>query len=364
MGLAARNYNFSAGPAAMPEPVLTQIKDELLNWKGTGASVMEVSHRSEVFVQMARDAEQDLRDLLGIPWNYKVLFLQGGGTLQFSQIPMNLMGDSGGCDYIDTGYWSQKAIAAARRYGDVNIAASALQRAYKAIPREQDWIVSTNSSYVHYTSNETIDGLEFQWVPELDNDIPLVGDFSANILSGPLNVSKFGLIYAGAQKNIGPSGMTLVIVREDLLGRAHILCPDILNYQVLAKHDSMFNTPSTFAWYAAGLVFQWLKSLGGLEAMQTRNLRKKRILYDLIDSSDFYVNDVAREDRSSMNVPFRIAEEKLEALFLVGAAERGLLGLKGHRAKGGMRASLYNAVSEDAVLSLSTYMTEFRQRFG
>ncbi|RZO10781.1 3-phosphoserine/phosphohydroxythreonine transaminase [Pseudomonas moorei] len=364
MGLNSRSCNFSAGPSALPEPVLVQIRDELLDWKGTGASVMELSHRSEVFVQMAQQAEQDLRDLLSIPTNYKVLFLQGGGTLQFSQIPMNLMSDSGICDYIETGYWSRKALAAASRYGRVNIAATALLADYKAIPHERDWRVSDRSSYLHYTSNETIDGLEFHWIPDFGDDVPLVGDFSANILSGPLDVSRFGLIYAGAQKNIGPSGMTLVIVREDLLGRAHAFCPDVLNYQVLAEHDSMFNTPSTFAWYAAGLVFQWLKSLGGLQAMHARNERKKRILYDQIDRSDFYVNDVVVSDRSGMNVPFHLNDRKLESSFLAGASERGLLGLKGHRAKGGVRASIYNAVSEQAVQALADYMSEFEKHHG
>src|ERR1700693_3253668 len=306
MRLASRGYNFSAGPSALPEPVLSQIREELMNWQGTGASVMELSHRSDAFLSMARRAEQDLRDLLGIPSHYKVLFLQGGGTLQFSQIPMNLLRERGVCDYIDTGYWSRKALIAATRYGEVNIAATAMKSGYKAIPRESEWHISAAPAYLHYTANETIDGLEFHWIPDVA-DVPLVADFSANILSRPLDVSRFGLIYAGAQKNIGPSGMTLVIVREDLLGPAHIHCPDVMNYSVLAEHASLYNTPTTFAWYAAGLVFQWLKSLGGLDGVRARNERKKSILYEQIDSSGFFVNDISAADRSHMNVPFRLA---------------------------------------------------------
>lgn len=324
---------------------------------------MELSHRSDAFLSVASRAEKDLRDLLGIPAHYKVLFLQGGGTLQFSQIPMNLLRDRCVCDYIDTGYWSRKASAAAARYGDVNIAATAVTSDYKSIPRESEWHVSAAPAYLHYTANETIDGLEFHWIPDV-SDIPLVGDFSANILSRPLDVSRFGIIYAGAQKNIGPSGMTLAIIREDLLGRTHAYCPDAMNYSVLAEHGSMYNTPTTFAWYAAGLVFQWLKSLGGLDAVRVRNGRKKSILYNQIDGSDFYINDVNAADRSHMNVPFHLAEPKLEDAFLVGAGERGFIGLKGHRAKGGMRASLYNAVSENAVQALATYMAEFEKCYG
>lgn len=364
MGLESRCHNFSAGPSALPESVLVSMRGELLNWHATGSSVMELSHRSDAFMEMAFRAEQDLRDLLSIPSNYKVLFLQGGGTLQFSQIPMNLVHGAGTCDYIDTGYWSRKASAAAARYTKVNIAATALKSDFTTIPREHDWQLSKAPSYLHYTANETIDGLEFHWIPNIDEDIPLVGDFSANILSRPLDVSRFGLIYAGAQKNIGPSGMTLVIVREDLLGRAHAYCPDVLNYQVLADHNSMYNTPTTFAWYAAGLVFQWLKSLGGLDAVRARNERKQGILYRQIDSSGFFANDVAAIDRSHMNVPFQLADASLEDRFLAGAAEHRLVGLKGHRAKGGMRASLYNAVSEESVQALVNYMAEFERLHG
>lgn len=364
MELAKRAHNFSAGPAALPEPVLEQIQDGLFNWRQTGASVIEVSHRSAAFMEMAEQMGQDLRQLLNIPENYRVLFLQGGGAQQFSQIPMNLIRAPRVCDYIDTGHWAREAVRAASRYAEVNIAASVLDSESKAIPRESEWRLSDAPAYLHYTANETIDGLEFHWIPDMGRETPLVADFSANILSGPLDVSRFGLIYAGAQKNIGPSGMTLVIIREDLLGRAHSYCPDILNYGVIAEHGSMYNTPATFSWYASSLVFQWIKSLGGLDAMRARNLRKKDILYGQIDGSGFFINDVAEADRSHMNVPFRLADEKLETAFLAGAAERGLLGLKGHRAKGGLRASIYNAVPEGAVTALADYMSEFEQLHG
>lgn len=365
MGTTVRSPNFSAGPSALPEPVLARMQDELLNWRSTGASVMEISHRSADFMDLAQRMEQNLRNLLSVPDNYKVLFLHGGGALQFSQIPMNLMGQGDTCDYVDTGHWARKAIESARQYAQVNIAAKVdFDATTTSIPRESEWRVSDRPAYLHYTANETIDGLAFHWIPEVGSDVPLVGDFSANILSGPLDVSKFGLIYAGAQKNIGPSGMTLVIIREDLLGRAHAFCPDILKYDVQARHGSMYNTPTTFAWYAASLVFEWIQSLGGLEAMRDRNLRKQDILYRQIDNSGFYINDVAEPDRSHMNIPFRLATSGLDAEFLAGAAERGFHGLKGHRAKGGIRASLYNAVSEEAVQTLADYMADFERRFA
>lgn len=365
MTFTKRSPNFSAGPGALPEPVLEQIKHELLNWSDTGASVMEMSHRSFQFTEMAQQMERDLRDLLLIPANYKVLFLQGGGAMQFSQIPMNLAGRVGVVDYVDTGHWASKALSAAKLYADVNVVAKVEGAAHSnRLPREDSWRISKSPAYLHYTACETIDGLEFHWVPDVERRIPLVADFSANILSGPLDVSRFGLIYAGAQKNIGPSGMTLVIVREDLFGRAHKYCPEILNYEVQASNGSMYNTPVTFAWYASSLVFKWIKSVGGLEEMRARKLRKKEILYTVIDSDDFYINDVFITDRSHMNVPFRIADERLEKQFLAGASELGFLGLKGHRAKGGMRASIYNAVSEDAVQALAGYMLDFRRRHG
>lgn len=362
---STRRYNFSAGPAALPEPVLLRMQDELLDWQGTGASVMEVSHRSALFVDMAAQMERDVRELLDIPANYKVLFLQGGGSLQFSLIPINLATGGRVVDYVDTGYWARRALTAAQRHAEVNIVASVdFGSSSQCIPRESDWRISKDPAYLHYTANETIDGLEFHWIPDVGDEIPLVGDFSANILSGPLDIKRFGLVYAGAQKNIGPSGMTLVVIREDLLGRAHSCCPDALDYQVQAKSGSMYNTPATFAWYTASLVFQWIKSEGGLSAIQARNLRKQDQLYRCIDSSGFYRNDVAVPDRSHMNIPFRIRDARLEEVFLSGAAERGFLGLQGHRAKGGMRASLYNAVSEEAVQSLVDYMVEFERRYG
>jgi phosphoserine aminotransferase len=326
---------------------------------------MEMSHRSPQFVDMAQEMERDLRDLLLIPENYKVLFLQGGGAMQFSQVPMNFVGAGGIVDYVDTGHWASKALSAAKLYAEVNVVATVEGGSYpKRLPREDSWRISKSPAYLHYTANETIDGLEFHWVPEVERDIPLVADFSANILSGPLDISRFGLIYAGAQKNIGPSGMTLVIVREDLFGRAHKYCPEILNYEVQAKNESMYNTPATFAWYASSLVFKWIKSIGGLESILARKLRKKDILYSVIDSDDFYISDVFSTDRSHMNVPFRIFDQRLEKEFLTGASELGFLGLKGHRAKGGMRASIYNAVSEDAVQGLAGYMVDFQRRYG
>jgi phosphoserine aminotransferase len=363
MHFTSRTDNFSAGPSALPEIVLNQVMADLMNWRGQGASIMEISHRSDEFIFMARQAEQDLRDLLDIPENFKVLFLQGGGTQQFSQIPLNLLPVAGVCDYVDTGHWSQKAIAAASRYGDVNIAASALKTDFKSIPKFCDWHLSPRSSYLHYTANETIDGLEFHRVPDL-GDTPVVADFSANILSGPLDVSRFGLIYAGAQKNIGPSGLSIVIVREDLIGRPQRLCPELWDYAAQSRSDSMYNTPPTFAWYVAGLVFKWLKSLGGLEEVGRINERKKNSIYHQIDSSDFYINEVIHSDGSHMNIPFYLADTKLESKFLEGASERGLIGLKGHRAKGGLRASLYNAVSEASAQRLASYMAEFERIHG
>lgn len=364
MEFGSRVYNFSAGPAALPEPVLEQARAELLNWQGLGVSVMEISHRSDAFTAMAQRAERDLRELLGVPENYKVLFLQGGGTQQFSQVPMNFMRANGVCDYVDTGYWSRKALVAAARYGAVNVTASAASSGFTSIPRESARRISSAPAYLHYTANETIDGLEFHWTPDV-GQVPLVADFSANILSGPLDISRFGLIYAGAQKNVGPSGMTIVIVREDLITRkALAFCPDLMDYSVLAEHGSMYNTPPTFSWYVAGLVFQWLKSVGGLDTMRRLNERKGNILYNLIDSSDFYLNEVDRADRSNMSIPFRLAEPQLDGAFLSGANERGLMGLKGHRAKGGFRASLYNAVSEQAVQSLARYMADFEKSHG
>ncbi|SFP98293.1 phosphoserine aminotransferase apoenzyme [Geopseudomonas sagittaria] len=358
-----RAHNFCAGPAALPEAVLQKAQAELLDWHGKGLSVMEMSHRSDEYVAVAEKAEQDLRDLLAIPSNYKVLFLQGGASQQFAQIPLNLLPEDGIADYVDTGIWSKKSLEEARRFGNVNVAASAKAYDYFAIPGQNDWQLSKNAAYLHYASNETIGGLQFDWVPDL-GDVPLVVDMSSDILSRPIDVSQFGMIYAGAQKNIGPSGLVVVIIREDLLGKARSICPTMLDYKVAADNGSMYNTPATFSWYLSGLVFEWLKEQGGVEEMERRNRAKQELLYGAIDASDFYTNPIARNARSWMNVPFRLADEKLDKVFLAGAEARGLLNLKGHRSVGGMRASIYNAVGLDAVQALVGYMAEFEKEHG
>ncbi|TVP92744.1 MAG: 3-phosphoserine/phosphohydroxythreonine transaminase [Pseudomonadaceae bacterium] len=361
--MSKRLFNFCAGPAALPEAVLQQAQRELLDWQGKGLSVMEMSHRSDEFVSVAETAEQDLRDLLGIADNYKVLFLQGGASQQFAQIPLNLLPDGGKADYIDTGIWSAKAIEEASRFGNVHVAASAKGHDYFAIPGQNDWQLSADAAYVHYTPNETIGGLEFNWIPDV-GDTPLIADMSSTILSRPLDINRFGMIYAGAQKNIGPSGLVVVIIREDLLGRARASCPTMLDYSVAAKNASMYNTPPTFAWYLSGLIFQWIKQQGGLEAMQRINDSKQRTLYAAIDGSELYSNPINLADRSWMNIPFRLADDRLDKPFLAGAGERGLLNLKGHRSVGGMRASIYNAVPQAAVDALVAYMAEFEQQHG
>ena len=358
-----RAFNFCAGPAALPEAVLQRAQAELLDWNGKGLSVMEMSHRSDDYVAIAEKAEQDLRDLLAIPSNYKVLFLQGGASQQFAEIALNLLPEDGTADYIDTGIWSKKSIEEARRYGNVNVAASAKPYDYFAIPGQNEWQLSKDAAYVHYASNETIGGLQFDWIPDT-GDVPLVVDMSSDILSRELDVSKFGLIYAGAQKNIGPSGLVVVIVREDLLGRARSITPTMLNYKVAADNGSMYNTPATFSWYLSGLVFEWLKEQGGVAAMEQRNRAKKELLYGAIDTSGLYSNPIAVNARSWMNVPFRLADERLDKPFLAGADARGLLNLKGHRSVGGMRASIYNAVGLDGVQALVSYMAEFEKEHG
>lgn len=361
--VSKRAFNFCAGPAALPTAVLERAQAELLDWQGLGLSVMEMSHRSDAYVAIASKAEQDLRDLLTIPDNYKVLFLQGGASQQFAEIPLNLLPESGFADYIDTGIWSRKAIDEARRFGQVNVAASAKPYDYFSIPGQNEWQLSESAAYLHYASNETIGGVQFDWVPEV-GETPLVVDMSSDILSRSIDVSRYGLIYAGAQKNIGPSGLVVVIVREDLLGRARSSCPTMLDYKVAADNGSMYNTPATFSWYLAGLVFEWLKEQGGVEAMEARNRAKKDLLYSFIDSSEFYANPIAPNARSWMNVPFRLADERLDKAFLAGADARGLLNLKGHRSVGGMRASIYNAVGLDAVEALVAYMGEFEKEHG
>ncbi|WP_150548943.1 3-phosphoserine/phosphohydroxythreonine transaminase [Pseudomonas marincola] len=361
--MSKRAFNFCAGPAALPEAVLQRAQSELLDWQGRGLSVMEMSHRSDEYLAISGKTEQDLRDLLTIPNDYKVLFLQGGASQQFAEIPLNLLPEDGVADYIDTGIWSKKSIDEAKRYGHINVAASAKPYDYFAIPGQNEWQLSKDAAYVHYASNETIGGLQFDWIPEV-GDVPLVADMSSDILSRPLDVSKYGLIYAGAQKNIGPSGLVVAIVREDLLGRARSSCPTMLNYKIAADNGSMYNTPATFSWYLSGLVFEWLKEQGGVEAMELRNRAKKELLYGAIDSSELYSNPVATNARSWMNVPFRLADDRLDKPFLAGADARGLLNLKGHRSVGGMRASIYNAVGLDAVQALVAYMAEFEKEHG
>ena len=352
-----RCYNFCAGPAALPEVVLEKARDEMLDWHGAGLSIMEMSHRSPEIVGIAERAEQSLRELLGISDDYAVLFLQGGASSQFSAVPLNLGGDRGRADYLNTGQWSKKAIAEAGRYLDVNVVASAETSNFATIPPQSEWQLSANAAYLHYTPNETIGGVEFFWTPEVD--VPLAVDMSSTILSRQINVSDYGVIYAGAQKNIGPAGLTLVIVRRDLLGMADEKCPAMLNWKTAADNDSMYNTPPTFALYLAGLVFEWLQELGGLAAMEEINRRKAAKLYGAIDESAFYANPVELPSRSLMNIPFTLANAELDKLFLQEAEAAGLLNLKGHRSVGGMRASIYNAVTEQAVDALISFMQDF-----
>ena len=359
----SRAYNFCAGPATLPEAVLQQARDEMLDWRGTGMSVMEMSHRSDEFVQIAETAERDLRELAGISDDYAVLFMQGGASSQFATIPLNLLGEGGSADYVNTGIWSKKAIAEAKRYGNVNVAASAEDSGFSSIPDVSDWQTSVDASYLHYTPNETIGGLEFDFIPD-SGSVPLVADMSSTMLSRPMDFSKFGLIYAGAQKNIGPSGLVVVIIRKDLLGKARRETPTMMNYQVIADNDSMYNTPATYSWYLAGLVFQWMKAQGGVEAMGAINARKAKKLYNFIDTNDFYANPIDPRFRSWMNVPFTLADDALNADFLQGANARGLLNLKGHRSVGGMRASIYNAMPEAGVDALVQYMAEFAKERG
>jgi phosphoserine aminotransferase len=358
-----RVHNFSAGPAVLPEEVLTQAQQEMLDWHGSGMSVMEMSHRGKEFISIAQKAEADLRDLLKVPANYKVLFLQGGATLQFAMVPLNLLGDKKSADYIHTGQWAKKAIGEAKKLGGVNVAASSEANGFTSIPAREQWKLDPNAAYVHYTANETIGGVEFLSIPNVGS-VPLVTDASSTLLSRPLDVSRFGMIYAGAQKNFGPSGLALTIIRDDLLGRAGARVPSMLDYKVHAENESMFNTPPTYAWYIAGLVFEWLKKKGGLTSMAQVNERKAKKLYDYIDASGFYKNPVARTDRSWMNVPFTLAESALDEDFLKGAKGAGLLQLKGHRSVGGMRASIYNAMPEAGIDALIDYMKAFVSKAG
>ncbi len=355
-----RAFNFSPGPAALPLEVLEQAQGELLDWQHSGMSVMEVSHRGKAFEQVAAEAEADLRELLAIPANYKVLFLQGGASAQFSLVPMNLTAPGSLVDYIDTGHWSQKAIAEACRYCNVHVAGDA-GGAYTRVPPQSELKFGDGAAYVHYTPNETISGVEFGYVPQTGG-APLIADMSSSILSRPIDVARFGLIYAGAQKNIGPSGLAVVIVREDLMGRARPETPLVFNYQSVADNHSLLNTPPTFAWYMAGLVFKWLKRAGGLSAMATRNRTKAQTLYAAIDASQLYENSIARDSRSWMNVTFNLKKPGLEAEFLTQAGQAGLQGLKGHRIAGGMRASIYNSIPLAAVEALIEFMRSFESR--
>jgi len=361
--MTERVWNFSAGPAAMPEPVLQRAQQELLDWHGRGMSVMEMSHRGADFGTVVTKAEADLRTLLAIPASHRVLFLQGGALAQNAAVPLNLLPPDGIADYIDTGHWAQKSIAEARKYGRVNVAASSADANYTYVPPQSQWRLSRAASYVHVTTNETIGGVEYFTIPDTAG-VALVADASSHILSRPLDVTKFGVLYAGAQKNIGPAGLTLVLVRDDLLGHPRRECPSVLDYTVQARAGSMYNTPATFAIYLAGLTFEWLLAQGGLAAIERANVAKADALYAEIDRTGFYRNPVRRSDRSRMNVPFFLADERLDEPFLAGAADRGLMQLKGHRAVGGMRASIYNAMPIEGVSALVDWMRDFEREHG
>ncbi len=353
-------YNFGAGPAMLPVEVMQRAREEFTDWHGRGMSIMEMSHRSGDFVAVAEKSEADLRLLLDIPEEYAVLFLQGGASSQFAMAPLNLLRGRDCADYLHTGYWSGKAIQEARRYCRVNIAASGEAGGFMRIPASSDWTLDPDAAYVYYTANETISGVEFSWIPETGK-VPLVTDMTSNLLSRPVDVSRFGLIFAGAQKNIGPSGLVLVIVRKDLLGHAAGRTPGLYDYRNHADNGSMYNTPATYSWYIAGLVFEWLLELGGLRVMERRNREKAALLYQFIDASDFYSNPVHPDCRSDMNVTFRLLDQGREAAFLKGAEANGLLALKGHRSVGGMRASIYNAMPIEGVHALIDYMSEFER---
>lgn len=359
-----RVINFSAGPAALPLPVLQRVREELLDWNSTGASVMEISHRSKKFIDLAERSEADLRDLLSIPKEYAVLFLQGGAQTQFSMVPLNLLQQNAKADYIDSGYWSQLAIREAERYGRINIAASSKDEDYMTVPPQNCWQLDPEASYVHYTPNETITGVEFHWVPETKN-VPLVADMSSTILSRPVDVAKFGLIYAGAQKNVGPSGITVVIVHRELFGQTAPSAPRLFSYEQQASAGSMMNTVPTFNWYVVSLVLQWLKQQGGVDGIAVINQRKAHKLYSCIDcSAGFYRNRVAVDCRSWMNVTFDLNDPRLEEMFIEQTEREGMIGLRGHRVAGGVRASLYNAVSEEGVDALVAFMQDFETRYG
>jgi phosphoserine aminotransferase len=361
----ARAINFSAGPAALPEEVLRRAAEEMLDWHGSGMSVMEMSHRGPEFISIYEEAVALLRELLAVPANYKILFMQGGGLGENALVPLNLMGKAGKADYVVTGSWSKKSYKEAQRYGDVLLAADAAASPfgdgkYRGIPPVAQWKLRPDAGYVHICNNETIDGVEFFFTPDTGS-VPLVADVSSHILSRPLDISGYGAVYGGAQKNIGPAGLTIVIVRDDLLDRAHALTPTAFEFKTVAENDSMYNTPPTYAIYIAGLVFKWLKAQGGLAGIEKKNIAKAKLLYDTIDASGFYSNTVAEDSRSRMNVPFFLKDEALNADFLKGAKERGMVQLKGHRSVGGMRASIYNAMDLAGVQALVDYMREFEK---
>jgi phosphoserine aminotransferase len=356
-----RVFNFSAGPAMLPEPVLRRAQEELLDWRSSGMSVMEVSHRGADFIECAAEAERRLRGLLAVPENYRVLFMAGGATAQFAAVPLNIAPEGAAVDYVITGTWGKKAAGEAARYAAVNVVASSESSRYTAIPARATWKLTPDAAYVHYTPNETIVGVEFHEAPDVGG-VPLVADMSSTILSRPIDVTRFGIIYAGAQKNIGPAGLGIVIVREDLIGRARRETPGIFDYKITAESDSMWNTPPTFAWYLAGLVFEWLEAQGGLGAMAERNRAKAEKLYAAIDASSFYANAVERDCRSWMNVPFTLADSALDKAFLEESKAAGLTNLKGHRLVGGMRASLYNAMPMEGVDALLDFMADFEKR--
>jgi phosphoserine aminotransferase len=355
-----RVYNFSPGPAALPEAVLRQAADEMLDWHGSGMSVMEMSHRGPEFMGIHAEAEALLRELMGIPSNYKVLFMQGGAIGENAIVPMNLIGRTGRADFVHTGEWSRRTIDEAAKYGRAQVAATAEADGFRSVPPRAGWTLDPGAAYVHICSNETIGGVQYHWVPDT-GDVPLVADMSSDILSRPIDVSRYGLIYAGAQKNVGPSGVTLVIVREDLLGHALPITPSAFDYALQAKNDSMYNTPPTYAIYVVGLVLRHLKAQGGLAAMEAHNAAKAKLLYDFLDGSRYFRNEVAPADRSLMNVPFHLRDSAHDAEFLAGAKARGLVQLKGHRLVGGMRASIYNAMSLEGVQALVAYMQEFER---
>ena len=355
-----RKFNFGAGPATMPESVLLEVQEELLDWNGLGLSVMEISHRSPEFIEIAKQAETDFRDLLSIKDDYAVLFTHGGATMQNAAVPLNLASKDGIADYVNSGHWAKRSMKEAERYTNVNVAASSEDSNFNYFPEQNSWTVSEDSSYIHYTPNETIGGLCLRSI-EYSN-VPIVADYSSGILSEPIDIDKFSLIYGGAQKNIGPSGLGFVIVKKDLLGNAQSITPNLLNYTLIHEGESMSNTPPTFAWYVAGKVFKWLKSLGGVEEIGKINNRKAKKLYQFIDDSNFYENNINKENRSIMNIPFLLHNDDLDTKFLSESKNAGLLALKGHRSVGGMRASIYNGLPEEAVDTLIEFMDDFEKK--